>query len=127
VQREDRENREERKFASEEGKLLAMKARMAKLLAPRARRAPTVDADALRAKLEKVGDLFSAKPDEARMVLQGFIRRVTMIPTDDGVKWKISLHPSLVMPPVANTSAKPDPDGRAKPTAEQVAPLGADR
>ena len=109
-----------RKLAVEEEKLTAMKARIAKLLAPRARRAPTVDADALRAKLEKVGDLFSAKPDEARMVLQGFIRRATMIPTPDAVKWKISLQPSLIMPGAANTPVSLDSEGRAEPTTAQV-------
>ena len=72
------------------------------------------DADALRAKLEKVGDLCAAKPDEARMVLQGFIRRATMIPTDDGVKWKISLQPSLIMPPAANAPAKLESEGQSR-------------
>ena len=110
-----------RKVAVEEEKLLAMKARMAKLLAPRARRAPAVDADALRAKLEKVGDLFSSKPDEARMVLQGFIRRATMIPTDDGAKWKISLQPSLIVPAAANAPVELESGRRAEPTAGQVA------
>lgn len=91
-----------RKLAVEEEKLMAMKARIAKLLAPHASRATAVDADALRAKLEKVGDIFSSKPDEARMVLQGFMRRATMIPTEDGVRWKISLQPSLITPAPAN-------------------------
>jgi len=112
-----------RKLAVEEEKLIAMKARMAKLLSPRVRRAPTVDAEALRAKLEKVGDLFSSKPDEARMVLQGFIRRVTMVPSDDGVKWKISLQPSLVAPQAANTPTKLESEGRAKPTGGQLGSL----
>jgi hypothetical protein len=112
-----------RKLAVEEEKLTAMKARMAKLLAPRERRTPTVDADALRAKLVTVGDLFSAKPDEARVVLQAFIRRMTMIPTDDGVKWKISLQPSLVMPAPANAPARQELERRAEPTAGQLGSL----
>ncbi|HET8540171.1 MAG TPA: recombinase family protein [Anaeromyxobacter sp.] len=115
-----------RKLASEEEKFVAMKARMAKLLSPRVRRAPTVDAEALRAKLAKVGDLFSTKPDEARMVLQGFIRRATMIPTDDGVKWRISLQPSLVTPAAANTPAKLDSVGRAEPTTAQLGAVSED-
>lgn len=109
-----------RKLAAEEEKLMAMKARMAKLLAPRAHRAPAVDADALRAKLEKVGDLFSSNPEEARMVLQGFIRRATMIPTEDGVKWKISLQPSLVVPAPANAPVELDSERRGEPTTAQV-------
>lgn len=109
-----------RKLAAEEEKLMAMKARIAKLLAPRARRAPAVDADALRAKLEKVGDLFSSNPEEARMVLQGFIRRATMIPTEDGVKWKISLRLSLVVPAPANAPVELDSERRAEPTTAQV-------
>ena len=112
------------KLAAEEQKLTAMKARIAKLLAPRARRAPAVDADALRAKLATVGNLFSAKPDEARMVLQKFIRRATMIPTDDGVRWKISLQPSLILPAVANSLVTLQSAGSAEPTGGQLAPLG---
>jgi hypothetical protein len=115
-----------RKLASEEEKLTAMKARMASLLAPHARRAPTVDAEALRAKLATAGDLFTAKPDEARMVLQGFIRRLTMIPTDEGVKWKISMQPSLIMPAAANAAAKLESTGRAEPTERQLGALDHD-
>jgi DNA invertase Pin-like site-specific DNA recombinase len=113
-----------RKLTAEEEKLTAMKARMAKLLAPRARRAPTVDADALRTKLEQAGDLFSSKPDEARMVLQRFIRRVTMVPCGDAVKWKISLQPSLILPSAANNPAGLDSEPRGEPTSGQVDRLG---
>jgi hypothetical protein len=116
-----------RKLAIEEEKLRDMKARMAKVLAPHARRAPAVDADALRGKLENVGDLFSSKPDEARMALQGFIRRATMIPTNDGVKWKISLQPSLIMPAAANTPAKLESEGRGEPTTAQVGAVSEGR
>jgi hypothetical protein len=86
-----------------------------------------VDADALRGKLENVGDLFSSKPDEARMALQGFIRRATMIPTNDGVKWKISLQPSLIMPAAANTPAKLESEGRGEPTTAQVGAVSEGR
>lgn len=109
------------KLATEEEKLTTMKARMAKLLAPRARRAPAVDAAALQVKLATLGDLFSAKPDEARMVLQRFIRRATMIPTEEGVKWKISLQPSLILPAVANSPVPCNSQGRAEPTPRRWA------
>lgn len=57
------------------------------------------------------------------MGLQGFIRRATMIPTDDGVKWKISLQPSLIVPAAANAPVKLESGSRAEPTGRQAAAL----
>ncbi|GAO03714.1 hypothetical protein PSR1_02598 [Anaeromyxobacter sp. PSR-1] len=115
-----------RKLAVEESQLLAMKARMAKLLAPRAPRAPAVDADALRAKLANLGDLFSSNADEARTVLQMFMRRATMIPTEHGVKWKISLQHSLIVPAAANAPVEPGSDSRCEPAGRQVKGLATE-
>lgn len=112
-----------RKLADEEEKLAALRERMAKVLAPRVRRAPVVDADALRKKMAGLAEVFGSKPDEARSVLREFVRRVTMFPTGEGVKFKISLQPSLIMPPAANVCVLLESAGRAEPTEGQLGAL----
>jgi site-specific DNA recombinase len=93
-----------KKLAIEEEKLAGMRRKMAKLLAPPVRQVPTVDAEALRRTMEHLGDIFVAKPHEARAALRMLVRRITMFPTVRGVKFKISLQPSLIRPPAANSS-----------------------
>ncbi len=112
-----------RKLSVEEEKLSALRQKMSKLLAPRVRRAPVVDADALRKKMEHLGEIFASKPDEARAALREFVRRVTMFPTDKGVKFKISLQPSLITRPAANTPAVLQSEVEREPTGNQFGSL----
>jgi hypothetical protein len=73
--------------------------------------------------MERLADIFVAKPDQARDGLRNFIRRVTMFPTETGVKFKISLQASLVLPPAANERSVLESAAGREPTRTQLAPL----
>jgi hypothetical protein len=98
-----------RKLSAEEDKLVALRGKVSRLLTPRATdKLPRVDADALRTQLERLGEIFDSRPEEARSALQKFIRRVVLSPTTEGVNLKISLVSSMVLPSPENSAAVVD-------------------
>jgi hypothetical protein len=112
-----------KKLSTEEAKLMELRSRVSKLLAPRAVAPTPIDLNHLRPRLEALDTLFTSDPEEARDLLHKLIRRVVVVPMDEGIKLKITLVAPVVAPPQLRSVKNCIIQGCGEPTGEQLAPF----